>query len=245
MIIKKIKKKYGDTIEEILAYYEDIKIKVQKVENRDEDIVFLENQLLALEEKIKKAANNLTKERKEKGKQVSEKLEKELKELCIENADISFEIEEQEEYTKTGKDKIELMFSANKGQEKQPLSKVASGGEISRVLLALKLMSEKKDNQTMIFDEVDVGVGGEVGRIIGEKLKKLGETTQVLCISHLPQVAAKGNHHYFIEKRLEQDKTVSRVKKLSKEERVEEIARMIYGEEKNEITIKQAEEMLK
>ena len=93
--IKKIKKKYGDTIEEILAYYEDIKIKVQKVENRDEDIVFLENQLLALEEKIKKAANNLTKERKEKGKQVSEKLEKELKELCIENADISFEIEKQ------------------------------------------------------------------------------------------------------------------------------------------------------
>lgn len=243
--IKKVKKKYGDTVEEILDYYEEIKEKITKMENRDADIEMLEFELEKIEKEIELKANQLTEKRKEKAIEISIKLEKELKDLCIENAQVSFEIEETKEYNKNGKNKVELMFSANKGQEKQPLSKAASGGEMSRVLLGLKLMSEHSENQTMIFDEVDVGVGGEAGRVIGEKLKKLGEKTQVICISHLPQVAAKGMHHFLIEKNVESNRTISKIRKLDYLERKEEIARMIFGEEKTEITMKQAEEMLK
>lgn len=242
--IKKLKKKYGDNVREILNYCEEIEGKLKGIENRDEDIEYMEKRMEEIEKKIKQSATLLSQKRKEVAIEVGERLENELKELCIEDAEIQFDVVDIEEYNKHGNNKIDLLFSANKGQEKQPLAKVASGGEVSRVLLALKLMSDKKDNQTMIFDEVDVGVGGEVGRIIGEKLKKLGETTQVLCISHLPQVAAKGSHHFQIKKMTEGEMTVSRVSELSREERINEIARMIYGDERTEITLKQAEEML-
>ena len=179
-------------------------------------------------------------------KEQTEKINQELKELCMPYATFRFEVSKTTEFTPHGFTKIQALFTANKGEDLQPLAKVASGGELSRVLLAIKSSTAVGQKiPTVVFDEIDEGIGGEVGRVIGEKIRSLGEKIQVISISHLPQVAAKANNHYLIQKETKNDRTVSKMKKLDPNQRKEEIARMIYGDEKNEITLKQAEEMLK
>lgn len=244
--IKSLKRKYGDTIEEIQNYYNQVSENLSIYENKEERIEELKEEKRKLERLLFEKGEKLHSIRLEVAKEQTKKINKELKELCMPHATFQFEVTKTDYFTPTGITKIQALFTANKGEDLKPLSKVASGGELSRILLAIKssaVIGQKIS--TVVFDEIDEGIGGEVGRVIGEKIKKLGETIQVISISHLPQVAAKANNHYLIQKETKKDRTVSKMKKLNEEERKEEIARMIYGDEKNEITLKQAEEMLK
>lgn len=244
--ISSLKRKYGDSIPEVLKYYEEVSEKVYSIDNKDEVIHKLEKRQKELETMMDDYCVKISKERQQTALDIQERMNVELKELCMENAKLAFHVEELEIYNEYGKNKVAIRFSANKGEELKPLAKVASGGELSRVLLAMKMVtSQKQGLQTIIFDEVDEGIGGEVGRVIGEKLASLGEQVQVITISHLPQVASTASAHYIIKKETKEERTVSTVQKLNEAERIQEIARMIYGNETNEITLKQAEEMLK
>lgn len=244
--INKLKRKYADTIEGIFSYYDEISQKVSDFDNKEEKIATLEKQKHALEKKMKELSDVLHQRRQMIAHAEEEKILFELKELCMPDAVLSFQLQESAVFLPEGMTQVSLWFNANKGEDLQPLAKVASGGELSRVLLAMKIAGRQNEKvPTILFDEVDEGVGGEVGRVIGKKLERLGKEVQVICISHLPQVAARADHHFLIQKKTDETRTVSHVRKLTERERKEEIARMIYGDEKNETTLKQAEEMLK
>lgn len=243
--IKKIKRKYADTIEGVLAYQVEIADKVDMFDNQGDRIEALQKEKKQLESEMDLLADEMHETRIQLAVQEEKQILAELQALCMPNARLQFDLTKTDTFNVSGKTKVALLFNANKGEDMQSLAKIASGGELSRVLLAMKITnSEHEKIPTIFFDEVDEGVGGEVGRIIGNKLEKLGQTVQVITISHLPQVAARANRHFLIMKQTEQERTTSHVKLLTMEERKTEIARMIYGEEKNETTIKQAEEML-
>lgn len=244
-VYKTIKRKYGDTIEDVLTYYEEISVKLDEIENKEEHMKRLEKEKGELLVSLTEKANALHIKRTNVAKTQGEKINQELKELCMPHSSLRFEVTKTSDFTLHGCSKVQLLFSANKGEDMKPLAKIASGGEMSRVLLAIKIATNVEKEMALVFDEVDEGVGGEVGRIIGEKIAKLGHSVQTIVISHLPQVAAKADSHYLIQKEALEERTVSNVKQLTDEERKQEIARMIYGDEKNEITLKQAEEMLK
>jgi DNA repair protein RecN (Recombination protein N) len=245
-LINNLKRKYGDTIPDILLHYEEVSSKLDEIENKDGLVEQLSTEKDNLHKKLTALSSNITKYRMNVAHQLELAIVSELKQLYMPDARFSFSFDTSEEFLLTGVDKVSILFNANKGEDLKPLAKIASGGEMSRVLLAIKMATNQKNlKETLIFDEVDEGVGGEVGRVIGEKLSQLGNATQIVVISHLPQVAAKANEHFLIEKRTVDERTVSSVRKLAHEERIDEIARMIYGDEKNEITRKQAEEMLK
>lgn len=244
-VYKNMKRKYGDTIEEIETYQQEITQKIDNIENKEEKVEQLEKEKKKLMKEMTQLSTQMHETRMETAENESKKINKEIHELCMPYAKLVFNAEETNEFTLVGKTKISALFSANKGEDLKQLSKVASGGELSRILLGIKIASNVESEKVLFFDEVDEGVGGEVGRIIGEKLYNLGMKTQVVTISHLPQVAAKGDTHYVIEKSSDENRTVSRVKKLTTTTRVDEIARMIYGDHADSITRKQAEEMLK
>lgn len=244
-VYKKIKKKYGDNISDINNFLEEITEKLNEIENKDEIIEETKLKLEKTKKEMNELATKITVERKSIAKSSETKINEEIHQLCMPDSDISFVFEESEKFTSSGKDKIQLYFTANKGEDSKLITKIASGGELSRILLAITLGTKIDKEKVYFFDEIDEGVGGEAGRVIGEKLFELGKKVQVMVISHLPQVAAKGNEHYLIKKTTDELRTNSKVKKLNDEERINEIARMIYGEHADGITIKQAKEMLK
>lgn len=245
-VINGLKRKYADTIEGILSHFHDVSSKIYEFENKDERIKALQQEQKDLELALEGQSNDLHLRRIDIAKNQSDKITESVRELCMPDAVFKFECEKTDRFDSNGITKVKILFNANKGEDLQPLSKIASGGELSRVLLAMKISDEKNENvSTLIFDEVDEGIGGEVGRVIGEKLLSLSHKVQVISISHLPQVAAKADTHFLIRKKTEDDRTVSEVEKLKHDHRRLEIARMIYGDEKNETTLKQAEEMLK
>ncbi|MFP3726396.1 DNA repair protein RecN [Priestia filamentosa] len=244
--IKQMKRKYGDTIEDILLHYEEVCQKLDVFDNKEEHLAKLRKEQNNLYNKLKDLAHRLHHHRLSIAQNLETNILKALRELCMPNAVFQFVVKETEELNEHGHSKVYILFNANKGEEPKALSKIASGGELSRVLLSIKIASNlSEEGKTIIFDEVDEGIGGEVGRHIGQKLYELGTQSQVIAISHLPQVAAKADYHFLIEKSVKQDRTISSVTKLTEARRVEEVARMIYGDEKNEITLKQAQEMLK
>lgn len=244
--INKLKRKYADTIEGILDHHQIITGKINNFENKEERTKELEQEKSRLELKMNALSNTLHNNRVKLGDKSQKAIITQIKELYMPDASLIFKFEKTDEFNASGKTKVSLLFNANKGEDLQPLSKVASGGELSRVLLAMKIADQENEKiPTVLFDEVDEGVGGEVGRIIGKKLEELGSNVQVICISHLPQVASRANHHFLIKKETKGERTISSIKKLGDKERKEEIARMIFGDEKNDVTIRQAEEMLK
>jgi len=243
--IKQMKKKYGDTIEDILVHYKEVTTKLDVYDNKEEHIRKLNKEKQALIDSLTVKANKLHAFRISIAKNLESNIIKALKELCMPNAVFTFVVNQTKDLNENGFSKVHILFNANKGEEPKPLSKIASGGELSRVLLSIKIANNLKEKgKTIIFDEVDEGIGGEVGVHIGIKLSELGSQTQVIAISHLPQVAAKANQHFFIEKFIEDERTVSTVTMLSESERESEIARMIYGNEKSNTTLKQAREMM-
>lgn len=244
-LIKKLEKKYGSSIKEILDY----KDKIKGILNNLEDNDFQISKYLKAREEAREnywvSAIKLREIRKKYIAIIEKELVRELEFLNMKNVKIDIKLEEKETMTKNGSDNIEFFIATNIGQEPKPLQKIASGGEVSRIMLALKVIFSKVDNiPILIFDEIDTGVGGETVRKIADKLKEIGGNAQVLCITHSPAIASKAREQFFIEKKVIESMTITTVKKLSEDERVFEIARMLAGQNITESVINHARELL-
>ena len=244
--INKLKLKYGSTIEEILAFREENekKLSLIKFENNELEVLKKEK-----EEKAKLYFENSQKLR-EIRKKVAEKLEKtinvQLKDLNMANSKFKVDFSEKTVISSRGMDDVEFMMVTNLGENYKPLAKIASGGEISRIMLALKIVFSSVDNiSVLIFDEIDTGISGETVRKVAEKLKELSGIVQVICVTHSPQIAGKSNQQFFIKKEIENNVTETKVRELNTDERIREIARIISGDNITETSIKHAKEIMK
>lgn len=246
-LINKLKSKYAGTVKEILQYAENIEKELSVLGISEEEVKKTEEELKNLEVRMNEKAQELSQRRKNLAKKIEEEVTQELKEVGFSNPRFEIRISEKELSSK-GKDDVEFYFSANPGEPPKPLSKVASGGELSRLMLALKcveLNEAKKDvkSMTLIFDEIDAGIGGTVAENVGKRLKELARHHQVLCVTHLPQIAAQAQHHLKVEKILWDEKTMVKVELLTGAKRKEEIARMLSGRI-TESSLFHAEELL-
>ena len=244
--INKLKLKYGSTIEEILAFREENekKLSLIKFENNELEVLKKEK-----EEKAKLYFENSQKLR-EIRKKVAENLEKtinvQLKDLNMANSKFKVAFSEKTVISSKGMDDVEFMMVTNLGENYKPLAKIASGGEISRIMLALKTVFSSVDNiSVLIFDEIDTGISGETVRKVAEKLKELSGTVQVICVTHSPQIAGKSNQQFFIKKEIENNVTETKVRELNTDERIREIARIISGDNITETSIEHAKEIMK
>ena len=242
--IYKLKKKYGGSIAEILAYYDKISEEYQSLELSDELTARLQRELDEANLALRTAAEALTARRLAAAAEFSEQVEVELKYLDM--AGVKFSITRREKpYGPTGADEMEFMICTNTGEEAKPLAKIASGGELARIMLAIKnVLAEKDGIGTIIFDEVDTGVSGRAAQKIGKKLAEVARHRQVICVTHLAPVAACAAHHYRIYKTVEDGRTFTRVEELTRPQRVQELARIMVGEGITESALKSAEEML-
>jgi DNA repair protein RecN (Recombination protein N) len=245
--INQLKRKYGKTIEEILEYSSKIEEEIETLQNKEVHIGQMEKELASLRKDLRIEASNLTETRKKWAKKLTKMIHKELKELYMEKAVFELRIDSVTDvFHKNGADKVEFYISTNPGEPLKPLSKIASGGELSRIMLALKSIFSKHQGVTsIIFDEVDTGVSGRVAQSIAEKIYNVSTGSQVLCISHLPQVAAMADTHLYIAKVIKNGRTKTSVTPLSVTDKVKEIGRMISGVEITELTKQHAEELLK
>ena len=244
-ILKRIKEKYKRTLPELIAYREYLKEKLSDIDSGDFKTKELKKELNKIKTEYDKIAEKMTNLRKEIAIKIENELLNELKFLNMEDAKLKVQINKLEKMTNDGYDEVEFFISTNVGQDLKPLNKIASGGEVSRVMLALKVIFSKVDNiPILIFDEIDTGIGGETVRKIALKLKEIGENTQIISITHSPVIASKASQQFYIEKYVENSKTISRVKKLSAEERIKEIGRMLVGEKINNEVLEIANKML-
>lgn len=245
-IINKMKIKYGATIEEILQFKERIAEKINLLEENSFEVQKLQKKRLEIEKEYWENAHLLRRLRKEKAVQIERNLKEELKFLKMGDTQIHIVIEESKNMGMNGSDIVEILISTNLGQDMKPLWKIASGGEVSRIMLALKVIFSRVDNvPILIFDEIDTGVGGETVRKIADKLREIGEHAQVVSITHSPAIAAKAHQQFYIKKHTIKNKTSTIVTKLDDEKRVKEIARMLAGENITEAVIQHAKELLK
>ena len=243
--LKRIKEKYKRTLAELIEYREDLKEKLSDMNSGDFKTRELQKELDKIKAEYDKLAEKLSESRKEIALKIEDELLNELKFLNMEDAKLKVQMNKIDRMTNDGYDEIEFFISTNVGQELKPLNKIASGGEVSRVMLALKVIFSKVDNiPILIFDEIDTGIGGETVRKIALKLKEIGDSTQIISITHSPVIASKASQQFYIEKYVENSKTISRVKKLSSEERIKEIGRMLVGEKINDEVLEIANKML-
>nr|WP_205396114.1 DNA repair protein RecN [Streptococcus lutetiensis] len=244
-VIYSITRKYGGSVDDVLDYYENITKEYNLLTGNDESSDDMEKELKCLEKELIVAAENLSQERHQLAKNLEAEIKQELADLYMEKADFQVQFSKGK-FNRDGNEAIEFYISTNPGEGFKPLVKVASGGEISRLMLAIKsAFSRKEDKTSIVFDEVDTGVSGRVAQAIAQKIYKIGSHGQVLAISHLPQVIAIADYQFFIEKRSDENTTVSTVRLLSEEERVEEIAKMLAGSDITEMAREQARELLK
>lgn len=230
-LICSLKRKYGNSILEILDYGKKLEEEINKIENLGEYHAKIKKQLEQLEIEMKTIGIKMSKLRKKYGKILSEKINQELKELEMPNAKFEVEIDTKESFNDTGIDIIEFMICTNAGEGMKPLTKIASGGEMSRIMLAIKhVLADVDEVDTLVFDEIDTGISGKAGQAVGGKMKEIAKNHQVICITHLPSIAAKGDYNYYISKKVDKEKTYTNIKKLSEEEVIEEIARISSGE---------------
>jgi len=243
-LIKKLKSKYGKTIQEIIDYGLDLEDKVKTLENYEINIEKIQKEINELLKEIIKICEQISNNRKKVSTNISKKIVSELEDLNMKNSQFEISLEKSE-ITRTGFDKLEFMFSANKGEKLYPISLVASGGEISRVMLALSTtISENYNVDTIIFDEIDTGTSGKTGDKIGKKLKSLSNNRQIISISHLAQIASSADNHIKIYKEVQQDRNITKAKILNQKERIEEVAKIISGEQITEHALKHAEELI-
>jgi len=235
----------ANEIEDISKGREDLKEKLSDIDSGDFKTRELKQELANIKSEYDKLAEKLSNSRKEIALKIENELLNELKFLNMEDAKLKVQINKIEKMTNDGYDEVEFFISTNVGQDLKPLSKIASGGEVSRVMLALKVIFSKVDNiPILIFDEIDTGIGGETVRKIALKLKEIGDNTQIISITHSPVIASKASQQFYIEKYVENSKTISRVKKLSPDERIKEIGRMLVGEKINDKVLEIANKML-
>lgn len=243
--LNKLKNKYGTSIEEIIKYKDTIKEKLDLLDENNVDLQKLVNTKNSLEEKYWQEAHILRNLRRERANEIERSLKEELKFLMMEESQIHIVMEDTHNITPNGSDSVEIFISTNRGQGLKPLAKIASGGEVSRIMLALKVIFSRVDNiPILIFDEIDTGVGGETVRKIADKLRQIGEQAQVLSITHSPAIAARAHEQFFIEKNVVDDNTMTTVTHLNEQERIDEIGRMLAGENITEAVRKHAKELL-
>ena len=243
-LLKSLMKKYGGSVEKVLEYLADAVTRYEELENSEIILDKLEKEKQLILEKLKELANNLTTARKEVANEITTAITKELRELGMKSALFDIKFDKTEEISQDGQDLVEFIFSANKGQELKALSKTASGGELSRFMLAVKsIFAETSTPQTLIFDEIDAGISGETGNIVGQKLSQLASHSQVLCITHLSQVACYGDSFYNVSKQESNNTTITCVKQLEGQEIIYGIAKMIGGDKVSDIAIQHAKEM--
>lgn len=244
-VIYSITRKYGGNVDDVLEYYDNITKEYNLLTGNNESSDDMEKALKRLEKELIVAAEELSQERHALAKDLEAKIKQELADLYMEKADFQVQFTKGK-FNRDGNEGVEFYISTNPGEGFKPLVKVASGGEISRLMLAIKsAFSRKEDKTSIVFDEVDTGVSGRVAQAIAQKIYKIGSNGQVLAISHLPQVIAIADYQFFIEKRSDENTTVSTVRLLTEEERVEEIAKMLAGSNITEMAREQARELLK
>lgn len=245
-VIDKLRKKYGATIADVLAYYEKAQQELAEIENYDDDLAQLAKSLDEARAAAQQAAEQVTALRQAVGADLSQAIEGHLVALGMPNASFKIAVEPAELLTANGQDKLEILFSANVGQEPKPIQKVASGGELSRIALAIKTVTAKRDNSpaSMVFDEIDTGIGGKTAQMVAERIAMVAANKQVLCITHLPQIACMADNHLYISKHVVANQTATCICALSEGERVNEIARMASGVDVTSASLDNAREML-
>ncbi|HHW30489.1 MAG TPA: DNA repair protein RecN [Clostridiaceae bacterium] len=251
--IYKLKRKYGRTVEEILQFYNKAKEELEKLSSSQETIAYLHDKLKETGNQLYKIASDLNSERLKAALLLESKICSELEDLEMKSTrfktSIKFEDSLGEDghwnFTQKGMDRVEFLISTNPGEPLKPLSKIASGGEMSRIMLAIKtILADVDQIPTLIFDEIDIGISGIASQKVGEKLSLISQNHQVICVTHLPQIASMADCHFLIEKISENEKTLTKVKKLEGKEIVEELSRIMSGTHISEITRKHAEELL-
>ena len=241
--IYSLKRKYGNTIEEILKYQDELESEINRIENLDEENQKTKEKIQNLTQEMNEICEKITKERKEKSIILNEKINNELKELEMKNARFMASVIEDEEFSMNGKSHTEFMIATNLGEEEKKLDKIASGGEMSRIMLAIKtVLSDIDEVPVLIFDEIDTGISGKAANSVGIKLKRIAQSHQVLIVTHLAPIAAKGEYNYYIYKEVKNEKTNTKIKLLNEEETLKEIARISSGEV-TEIAMSHAREL--
>lgn len=261
--LNRLKRKYAGpsgTLEEVASKYEEICKQLESFENISDEIEAVKKEIARSHQNLSVLAKDLSNKRKEAARTLSGKVEQALAALEMKNTRFQVDVQdiisdkspplslqvEGRFLTENGLDTVRFMIAPNVGEEIKPLSAIASGGELSRVVLALKsILAENDDVATIVFDEVDAGIGGGIAEVVGRKISELSRFHQVLCITHLPQIARFGTHHYKISKQVANGRTISLIRPLDKNERIDEIARMLGGIEITETTLAHAREILK
>lgn len=245
-LINSLKLKYGRTIDEIHEYVLSSQKKLDELLNFNEIQAGLKTQLTDINKKLTEAADKLTAARKKSADKLCKSVSEGLFELNFLNNDFKPEFEKTEKFQADGTDKMRFLISTNVGEDLKPLSKVASGGELSRIMLAFKTVIADKDNtDTLIFDEIDAGISGVTAQMVGNKLSQLSSSHQIICITHLPQIAAMADEHYIIEKKADKTTTVTDIRSLNEEESVNELARLLGGASITAAALNNAREMKK
>lgn len=245
-VIYRLCKKYGATLEDVLAHQAKVEQELSEIENYDEDIAALEKEIAALEEKLGQKADALTKLRTAAAQDLSAAIEEQLFTLGMPKARFHIRVEQAEDYGANGRDDVAMFFSANPGEVEKPLQKVASGGELSRIALAIKTVASSRDSSvpSMVFDEIDTGIGGRTAQMVAERIALVAQYKQVLCITHLPQIACMADAHLYISKRTVEGTTATQIRPLSERERISEIARMASGADMTTASLDNAREMV-
>ena len=242
-LIDTLKRKYGNNIEEILVYQKEIKEEIEHIENLDEYNKKLQKDIEKLEKQMEIQTDIMHKLREEYAKKLSQEINKELQELEMKNAKISMPVKKVDNFKKSGKDEAEFFIATNLGEDEKPLAKIASGGEMSRIMLAIKkVLADTDQTPVMVFDEIDTGISGKAANSVAEKLKGIANKHQVLCISHLPNIAAMADYNYFISKKVKGERTNTSIQLLNEKQTLEEIARISAGEV-NEISLQYASKL--
>ena len=245
-LIHSLKRKYGNTIKEIISYKEEIKLEIEHIENLEDYNNKLRHKQKEVEEKMKMLAIEIHEIRQKYAEQLSRNINEELEDLEMKNAKINVKVQYIEnEFLKTGKDLVTFFITTNKGEDEKELSKIASGGEMSRTMLAIKKVLADSDKMPiLVFDEIDTGISGKAANSVAKKLKKISSSHQVMCISHLPNIAAIADYNYFISKNVCNERTKTQIKLLDEDEVIKEIARISSGEI-NAVSLKYANELRK
>lgn len=239
-----IKEKYGKTLEDVMQYREGAKKRLLYLTGLEENIEIMEKKINALRNEVEDLAELLSNMRKQKAPEIARLVMDELKLLAMENTEFVIDIKDRGTIEEDGRDDVDFLLSTNPGEALKPLRRVASGGELSRIMLAIKKVMGGDEERALIFDEVDTGIGGMVADMVGQRLKSLSRTHQIICITHLPQIAVYGDCHFLVEKKQMKDYTITDIKRLTDSERINEIARMLAGLGITEKTIRISEEML-
>ncbi len=257
-LLDRLKRKYGPTLDQAIAFGEDVRRKLSEMENKDQVLLELRGQLALAGDDYRKAARSVSRKRLEAGKKLEKLVEAEINDLAM-RASFRIAVDEndgEEHWTSSGINQVIYRITTNAGEAMRPLDQIASGGELSRVMLALKASIEAGTNpagkkksaaaqRTLVFDEIDTGIGGRAAEAVGKKLKALSKGNQVLCVTHLPQIATFADHHFVIEKREAGGRAKTTVRQITGEERTEEVARMLSGAKLTETSRKHAEQMIR